>query len=88
LIANIVNKNVSAKKLSRKKSLSEQIFKQAGIFNKILTFFSLSFWRGLGRGFLLQLLYNKLGSKFGCMINILRESMIIHVKNVQFATCP
>lgn len=32
LIANILNKNVSAKKLSRKKSLSEQIFKQAGIF--------------------------------------------------------
>jgi len=32
LIANIVNKNVSAKKLSRKKSLSEQKFKQAGIF--------------------------------------------------------
>ncbi len=48
LIANILNKNVSAKKLSRKKSLSEQIFKQAGIFNKILTFFSLSFWRGRG----------------------------------------
>ncbi len=44
--------------------------------------------RMAGRGILLQLLYNKLGSKFGCMINILRESMIIHVKNVQFATCP
>ena len=36
------------KNCQEKKSLSEQIFKQAGIFNKILTFFSLSFWRGRG----------------------------------------
>lgn len=73
------------KNCQEKKSLSEQIFKQAGIFNKILTFFSLSFWRGLGRGFLFQLFYNKIGCYFGCMIHVLREPMIIEVENMKFA---